>query len=110
MKIILVVSTICFFAVSNLYSQSITKNDKERFAIAFDTYIQVLLKNVDVPAIGVTILSDGKPVFINTYGMADKEREIKADNNTLFYIASSTKSFTALAAALLDKEKKNKIE
>ncbi len=109
MKIILVLSTICCLAVSNLYSQPIAKNDKEQFAVEFNTYIQKLLKSFDIPAIGIAILSDGKPVFINTYGMADKERGIKADNNTLFYIASSTKSFTALAAALLDKEEKIKL-
>jgi CubicO group peptidase (beta-lactamase class C family) len=109
MKFIVAVISICCLAVSNSYSQPVTQKTKEQFAIAFDTYIQAILKNVDMPAIGVTILSDGKPVFIKTYGLADKEAGIKADNNTLFYIASSTKSFTALAAALLDKEGKIKL-
>ena len=40
--------------------------------------------------------------------MADREAGIKADADTLYYIASSTKSFTALAAATLDKEGKIK--
>ncbi len=38
--------------------------------------------------------------------MADKEAGTKADVDTLFYIASSNKAFTALAAAMLDKEGK----
>jgi CubicO group peptidase (beta-lactamase class C family) len=109
MKSILGIIFICWLAVSNVYGQPVTQNDKEQFAKTFGSYIQGILKNVDIPAIGVTILSEGKPVFIKTYGLADKEAGIKADNNTLFYIASSTKSFTALAAALLDKDGKIKL-
>jgi CubicO group peptidase (beta-lactamase class C family) len=109
MKRILGMTIFFCLAVSNLYSQSVIENDSERFTKVFDTYIQAILKNVDIPAIGVTILNDGKPVFIKTYGFADKELGVKADNNTLFYIASSTKSFTALAAVLLDKEGKIKL-
>ncbi len=97
-------------AVTNLYSQSNNHTSKEKFAAEFDAYIQEVLKNTDIPAIGISILSGGKPVFIKTYGYANKEAGIKADNNTLFYIASSTKSFTALAAALLDKEGKIKLD
>jgi CubicO group peptidase (beta-lactamase class C family) len=41
--------------------------------------------------------------------MADKEAGIKPDSDTLFYIGSSTKSFTALAAAMLDQEGKIKL-
>jgi CubicO group peptidase (beta-lactamase class C family) len=95
--------------VSNLYSQPVTKSNKKLFAAEFNTYIQKVLKSFDIPAVGIAILSDGKPVFVKTYGIADIENGIKADNNTLFYIASSTKSFTSLAAALLDKEEKIKL-
>jgi len=41
--------------------------------------------------------------------MADKEAGVKADSDTLFYTGSSTKSFTALAAAMLDQEGKIKL-
>jgi CubicO group peptidase (beta-lactamase class C family) len=40
--------------------------------------------------------------------MADREAGLNTDANTMFYIASSTKSFTALAASMLDKEGKIK--
>jgi CubicO group peptidase (beta-lactamase class C family) len=54
------------------------------------------------------VIKDDKPIFLRAYGMADKEAGIKADTDTLYYIASSTKSFTALAAAMLDQEGKIK--
>jgi CubicO group peptidase (beta-lactamase class C family) len=59
-----------------------------------------------VPGMTVTIVNENGPIFMKAYGWANKEAGIKADVNTEFYIASSTKSFTALAAALLDHEKK----
>ena len=62
----------------------------------------------DLPGIAIVVIKDDKPIFLRAYGMADKEAGIKADTDTLYYIASSTKSFTALAAAMLDKEGKIK--
>jgi CubicO group peptidase (beta-lactamase class C family) len=58
----------------------------------------------DLPGIAIVVIKDDRPIFVRAYGMADKEAAIKADNDTLYYIASSTKSFTALTAAMLDKE------
>ncbi len=64
---------ITFFSVvlTNLYSQPISNLSKEKFAAEFDAYIQEVLKNTDIPAIGISILSGGKPVFVKSYGYAD---------------------------------------
>lgn len=91
---------------SCLYTKSQVNESKHKeFSLKYDAYIrQVTEKIPEIPAIAVVVIKDDKPIFIKTYGVADKEAGTRADNNTLFYIASSTKSFTALAAALLDKE------
>ncbi|MEQ1645068.1 MAG: serine hydrolase domain-containing protein, partial [Pyrinomonadaceae bacterium] len=60
----------------------------------------------DIPGFAVVVIKGDKPIFVKAYGIADKEAGVKADVNTLFYVASSTKSFTAMAAALLDREGK----
>lgn len=57
----------------------------------------------------VAVVKDDKAIFVKSYGMANKTTGQKADNETLFYIASSTKSYMALAAALLDREGKIKL-
>ena len=62
----------------------------------------------DLPGIAIVVIRDDQPIFLRAYGMADKEAGMKADADTLYYIASSTKSFTALAAAMLDQEGKIK--
>jgi CubicO group peptidase (beta-lactamase class C family) len=63
----------------------------------------------ELPAVAIVVVKGDKPIFVRAYGVANRETGTKADVNTLFYIASSTKSYTALAAALLDREGKIKL-
>jgi len=99
-----------------LHSLSLTaqKDDKTRekeFNSSIDAYIKQMMEKVPhIPAIAVVVIKNDQPVFVRAYGVANKETGEKADANTLFYIASSTKSFTALGAALLDKEGKIKLD
>ena len=103
-SVILAIS--CFLLV-NAQDESTIK----QFAAKYDAYIKQLTEKIpEIPAIAVVVIKNDKPVFLKAYGVADKETGTKADINTLFYIASSTKSFTALAAALLDKEGKIKLD
>ena len=92
--------------ISFFYTQAqVSESRAKELSSKYDAFItQVTQKIPEIPAIAVVVIKDDKPIFIKTYGIADKEAGVKADNNTLFYIASSTKSFTALAAAMLDKE------
>lgn len=96
-------------ALSLIMHTSFAQTSYQQLIPKLDAYVQDVLKRIDIPAVGVVIVKDGKPFFIKAYGYADREANIKADNNTLFYIASATKSFTALAAALLDSEGKIKL-
>lgn len=86
---------------------SYAQTNRSQFTAQLDSFVQQLMVKVPViPSLSISIVDGNGPVFIKAYGWADKEAGIKADENTLFYIASSTKSFTGLAAALLDHEKK----
>jgi CubicO group peptidase (beta-lactamase class C family) len=80
------------------------------FTAAFDAQVRKALATFpDLPGVAVVVIKDDKPIFVRAFGMADKEAGTKADTDTLYYIASSTKSFTALAAAMLDQEGKIKL-
>src|SRR6185436_9915407 len=80
------------------------------FTEAYDAQIRKTMATFpDLPGIAIVVIKDDKPIFIRAYGMADREAGIKADTDTLYYIASSTKSFTALAATMLDQEGKIKL-
>lgn len=79
------------------------------FKAAIDRYARTTMDKLpDLPAISIVVIRDDKAIFLKAYGMADREAGRKADVNTLFYNGSSTKSFTALVAAMLDQEGKIK--
>jgi CubicO group peptidase (beta-lactamase class C family) len=83
----------------------IGQSNEKVLKMKVDAFIQLVREKLpEIPGIAICVIKDDQPVFVRAYGMADREHSIKADENTLFYIASATKSFTALAAALLDKE------
>ncbi|MGH9948022.1 MAG: serine hydrolase domain-containing protein [Pyrinomonadaceae bacterium] len=108
-------NTIAFFLLTLLlnsatvFGQARTVRTERDFTASYDSYIRNTLEKIpDIPGIAIVVISGDMPIFMRAYGMADKEAGKKADVDTMFYIASSTKSFTALAAAMLDKEGKIK--
>ena len=53
------------------------------------------------PALGVAVVMDGKTVFSKAYGFADVTNRIAADDRTLWYLASTSKSYTGFGLSLL---------
>jgi CubicO group peptidase (beta-lactamase class C family) len=67
-----------------------------------DRFFERALREIpDVKSVGVAIVRDGKPYLATAYGFADVEHQTRADEHTGYYIASSTKSYTGLACAML---------
>ena len=56
------------------------------------------------PGMSVVVVVDTAVYYIGGFGDADVAARREVTPETVFYIASSTKSFTALATALLDRE------
>ena len=82
-------------------AQTLPVAKEKDFPAAYDaSVVKTIAMFPDLPGIAIVVIKDEKPIFLRAYGMADKETGIKADIDTLYYIASSTKSFTALAAAV----------
>jgi len=93
-----------------VFAQTLRAASDKDFNAAFDAQIRKTMATFpDLPSIAIVVIKDDRPIFVSAYGMADREAGIKADNDTLFYTGSSTKSFTALAAAMLDQEGKIKL-
>jgi len=75
-----------------------------------DSYIHKTMEAIpEIPSVAMVVIKDDKPIFMRSYGVANKETGAKPDANTLYYIASSTKSYMGLAAAILDREGKIKL-
>ena len=56
------------------------------------------------PALGVAVVMDGRTILARAYGQADVTEQIPATERTLWYVASTSKSFTGFAIALLVKQ------
>ncbi|HEY9519541.1 MAG TPA: serine hydrolase [Gemmatimonadales bacterium] len=73
----------------------------ESIARAVDSLAARIVSAGLTPGMGVALVMDGRTVFSKAYGMADASRRIPANERTLWYIASTTKSYTGFGIALL---------
>ncbi len=71
-----------------------------------DAYMTKVVKDWNVPGIGVAIVSGDKLVLVKGYGYRDYGKKLPFTESTLFQIASNTKLFTAVAAGMLVDEGK----
>src|SRR6266576_1833143 len=74
----------------------------------FDDHIQAFVRNGDFSG-SVLIGKSGHVVFQKSYGMANYEWSIPNTERTKFHIASVTKTFTAAAVVMLQKQGKLKL-
>ncbi|PYQ24776.1 MAG: penicillin-binding protein [Acidobacteria bacterium] len=72
----------------------------------FDAYMQKVVKDWNVPGIGVGIVVKDELVFARGYGFRDYGKKLPFTPRTTVPIASNTKLFTAVAAGLLVEEGK----
>lgn len=81
-------------------------DEQERaFAADFEAFLSSSLRRLEtIPGVVVAVTRSGGPIFVRGFGRADIERGIAATPDTLFYIASSTKSFMGLTMALLERK------
>lgn len=66
-----------------------------------DAYIEHARAEAGVPGLAVTVVRDGRLVAAKGYGVRELGKPERVDENTLFDIASISKSFTAAAIATL---------
>jgi CubicO group peptidase (beta-lactamase class C family) len=58
-----------------------------------------------IPSISVAVARRGEIIWEEAFGLADKENRIPANQETMYYVASVTKTFTATALAILEEQK-----
>jgi CubicO group peptidase (beta-lactamase class C family) len=78
----------------------------ERAMPVIDSLMRAFAQRERVPGIAYGVIIDGKVVHIGTAGLRDVAANAPVDTNTVFRIASMTKSFTALAILRLRDEGK----
>lgn len=68
---------------------------------AIDDEVRLALKNWQVPGVAVVIVRPDRVVLLKGYGVRELGRDSAVTAETLFPIASCTKSFTSTALAIL---------
>lgn len=82
-------------------AQSATARDAA-FQQDFETFLKTgMARFPSIPALSAAIVHSDRAIMVTAIGAADRETQKRADAATRFYIASSTKSFVALALARL---------
>ncbi len=72
----------------------------------FDAYVQRVMQEWKVPGAAIAIVKDGKVILSKGYGLRDVKDNLPITAQTLFPIASITKSFTVATLATLSSEGK----
>jgi CubicO group peptidase (beta-lactamase class C family) len=71
---------------------------------ALDSAIAPIFALDLAPGLAIAVVRDTQVIYAKGFGWADVEARRPMTPETIFYIASTTKSFTGLAAALLDEQ------
>jgi CubicO group peptidase (beta-lactamase class C family) len=96
-------------AVASLPAQG-RRPDPATIARAVDSLAAEGIRAGITPALGVAIAMDGRTIYAKSHGMADATANVPADDRTLWYLASTSKSFTGFGIALLANEGKLRID
>jgi CubicO group peptidase (beta-lactamase class C family) len=75
--------------------------EDRRIAADIDSMVKRVMAVSGTPGLSVAVVHGDMPILVRGYGLADIERGRPVTANTVFYIASTTKAFTALNVALM---------
>ena len=95
------------FIIFNILATSFAfcqKIDKGNFQEEANQYFEKTINKLGISGFAIVVTQGDTTVLAEGYGYADVENQLIANINTDYYIASATKSFTALLAVLLDDE------
>lgn len=71
-----------------------------------DAFIEQAMKDYRVPGASVALVKDGKAIYLKGHGIRKTGTQDRVDENTIFQLASVTKTFTAASvASMVDRGK-----
>lgn len=63
--------------------------------------IKSMVENGELPSVAIAVAKDGKIIWEEAFGWADRERKVKATSHTIYPVASLSKSITATGLMVL---------
>lgn len=98
------VSLLFIFSASKSFAQNVGNINKPQTISELSESIQKVLKDTKTPGAGVVMLSGDEAIMLQGFGKADIEKNINANENTIFRLGSISKTFVALAILKLQEE------
>ncbi|MEM1123004.1 MAG: serine hydrolase domain-containing protein, partial [Bacteroidota bacterium] len=93
------VTTILFFSL--IIHQLNGQNNLVKATQIIDRDYAELVKKTKTVGASIAIIDQGEVVYQKGFGFADRENNVQATPNTMYKVASVTKSFTAFAVMQL---------
>jgi CubicO group peptidase (beta-lactamase class C family) len=106
-KYTIIILVAIFSFAKGLLSQPIAKNSnslkmtRNQLSENIKDYIREEMSDRKITGLSIAVVDSAGVLLSNGFGFADKENRILADNNTIFPIASITKTFTGIAVMQL---------
>jgi len=73
---------------------------------AINQFIEAQMRKQQIPGLSLAVMQDGQLLLTRGYGLVDVELNVAATPETVYQIQSITKTFTASAIMMLNKEGK----
>lgn len=99
----------CFFLLHNAYSQKSKKDYTEAFQL-IEVWLEAQKDFDQLPGLTAIVVEDQEVLWSGAVGMANKEQNVKADENTICSICSISKLFTSVAIMKLYDEGKIRLD
>jgi len=80
-------------------------NDAAAIARLVDSLAGRVVAEGLAPALGVAVTMDGRTIYVKSHGNVDATAGLPAVDRTLWYVASTSKSFTGFGVALLARQR-----
>ena len=95
MKTLLRIALCLALVTGTVTAQGKSKRANSPRRVAFETEFKNAMDEMQVVGVSIAVVKDNKIVFNNSYGYKNLETKELVDNNTMFRIASISKSFSA---------------
>ncbi|PLW92543.1 MAG: serine hydrolase [Marinilabiliales bacterium] len=91
--------------LSSTFISSISAQQDTELIQKIDSLSSAVFTSWSCPGMAVAVVKDGEVIFKKGYGVSDVNTQGKVDANTLFAVASITKTFTSTSLMMLQEQK-----
>jgi len=101
---ILFALTLCAFSPFTIIAKGAGENLSQLQLSEIETFIEEQITDQEIPGLSLVITKGDKIVYLQGFGVTSLANPLPVTGNTVFDLASATKSFTAMGVLLLESD------